>query len=299
MSRINRIVYSLVGLILSPVYWGLAYFVKTPGLAFRGLCAVKGLHMLLSERDLVHAYNFLVSPLDSVRYFEFDFMWKAIKKMEIHSYLDVSSPRLLPLMVVDQSGGIQAELINPDRKDLPTTVYLAKSFGIESKCKFHEARIEDMQFEDNSFDLITSMSVIEHIPDDVGAIRKMWELLKPGGVLLISLPCAATASEEYTNLNDYELIDTDENGFVFWQRYYDDLLLKERVYSITGLPRNFQVYGEKNEGSYNQNVVEKRSDPFYPTWREPFMVGQQFELKDRVSELPGMGVIAMEFLKPV
>ena len=77
---------------------------------------------------------------------------------------------------------------------------------------------ESWDFAENSFDLITSMSVVEHIPDDKGAIQKMWHLLKPGGVLLLSVPCAVNASEEYTNLNDYELIDKNENGFVFWQR---------------------------------------------------------------------------------
>lgn len=298
VSRIKKLGHTLAGLMLFPVYWLMAYAVRTPGLAFRSLCALKGMRLLLRERDYVRAYGLIVSPLDSVRYFEFDFMWNAVKRIKIQSYLDVSSPRMLPLMIADRAANLVADLINPDKKDLPMTISLAKSFGVADRCRFHGSLIEEAPLKPESFDLITSMSVIEHIPDDKGAIQKMWDLLKPGGVLLISIPCTAKASEEYTNLNDYELIDTDESGFVFWQRYYDEELIQQRIYSITGMPRRFQIYAEKKVGSYNQNVTQKRSNPFYPYWREPLMMGMQYEFKERLADLPGMGVIAMEFVKP-
>jgi SAM-dependent methyltransferase len=298
VPRIKRLAHILAGLMLFPVYWGMAYVVRTPGLAFRVLCAMKGVRLLLRERDYVRAYWLIVTPLDSVRYFEFDFMWNAVKRIRIQSYLDVSSPRMLPLMIVDREKGLVADLINPDKKDLPATISLAKSFGVEDRCRFHSSLIEEAPLQAESFDLITSMSVIEHIPDDKGAIQKMWALLKPGGVFLISIPCAAKASEEYTNLNDYELIDTDESGFVFWQRYYDEALIQQRIYSITGQPRRVRIYAEKEAGNYNQNVTQKRSDPYYPYWREPLMMGMQYEFRDRLADLPGMGVIAMEFVKP-
>lgn len=298
VPKIQRVVHLLTGLLLSPVYWLLAYFVRTPGLSFRILCVLKGLRLLLREQDFVRAYGLLVYPLDSVRYFEYDFMWDAIKKVKIRSYLDVSSPRMLPLMTADRNKHLVADLINPDKKDLPETISLAKSFGVEGRCRFHGSLIEEAPLQAESFDLITSMSVIEHIPDDKGAIVKMWNLLKPGGVLLISVPCSANASEEYTNLNDYELMKTDENGFVFWQRYYDETLIQQRIFSITGQPRRVRIYAEKEAGSYDQNVRHKRSDPLYPYWREPFMMGMQYEFRERLADLPGMGVIAMEFVKP-
>lgn len=298
VSRMNKLAHTLAGLVLFPIYWILAYAVRTPGLAFRMLCALKGMRLLLREFDYVRAYGLLVAPLDSVRYFEFDFMWTAVKKIRIQSYLDVSSPRMLPLMVTNREKTLVADLLNPDKKDLPETISLAKSFGVADRCRFHSSLIEEAPLHPESFDLITSMSVIEHILDDKGAIQKMWDLLKPGGMLLISIPCAAKAAEEYTNLNDYELIDTDESGFVFWQRYYDEALIQQRIYSITGQPRRVRIYAEKQAGSYNRNVTQKRTDPCYPYWREPLMMGMQYEFKDRLVDMSGMGVIAMEFVKP-
>lgn len=298
ISRVNRLAHTLASLVLFPIYWIISYFVRTPGLEFRALCALNGMRLIWREFDLVRAYVLIVAPLDSVRYFEFDFMWNRIKEIKINSYLDVSSPRMLPLMVTKREKNLVANLINPDRNDLPATISLAKSLSIENRCSFHNCLIQDAPLQPDSFDLITSMSVIEHIVDDKGAIQKMWNLLKPGGVLLISLPCAALAYEEYTNLNDYKLIETDDSGFVFWQRYYDQKLIEQRIYSITGQPHRFKIYAEKKAGIYNRNVTEKRSDPYYPYWREPLMMGTQFEFRDRLADLPGMGVIAMEFVKP-
>lgn len=290
--------HALRGLVLFPFYWLMAWVVRTPGLAFRFLCLLTGVRLLVRKGDYRSAYDLIVAPLDSVRYFEFDFMWNAVKRMKIGSYLDVSSPRMLPLMIVDRRANLVADLINPDKSDLPISIALARSLGIADRCRFDDRLIEDAPLAPVSYDLITSMSVIEHIPDDQGAIRKMWNLLRPGGVLLVSVPCSSQASEEYTNLNDYGLIDTDESGFVFWQRYYDEALIQQRIFSITGQPRRVQIYAEKEAGSYDQNVVHKRTDPFYPYWREPLMMGMQFGFRERLADLPGMGVMAMEFVKP-
>ena len=125
----KRLALKLAGLVLFPIYWIMAYAVRTPGLAFRMLCALKGMRLLLRERDFARAYGLLVAPLDSVRYFEFDFMWNAVKGIRMQSYLDVSSPRILPLMITDREKNLVADLINPDKKDLPATISLAKSFG--------------------------------------------------------------------------------------------------------------------------------------------------------------------------
>lgn len=297
VSKLKKIVNAVRGIVLSPIYWGLAYVVHTPGLRFRKYFMLIGVRLFLKKRDFRNAYIFIVCPLDSVRYFEFEFMWQSLKNMKITSYLDVSSPRLFPLMLIERFQHIFADLINPDKRDLAETVSIAETLGIKGNCSFHADLIENAPLKPNLFELITSMSVIEHIPDDKGAIQKMWDLLRPGGRLLISLPCASKALEEYMNRNDYELYHPDENGFVFFQRFYDEKLLQERVFSVTGKPRRYQIYAEKHAGSYEKNETEKRTNPFYPYWRCPFMMGLQYDFKKRLSELPGIGVIAMEFVK--
>lgn len=298
-SGVKKIAYIIKSLLLSPLAWSIAYIISTPGLLFRRLCAQIGVRLIFTSHDFKNAFFLLFSPMDSVRYFEFDFAWHAIKKTPIQSYLDISSPRLFPLMVLYKNKNLVADLNNPDQQDLQLTKSLAKSIGIDSRCNFHDSLIDDIHLSNSQFDVITSLSVIEHIVDDKKAIQKMWDLLRPGGRLIISVPCSAVASEEYINIDTYKLLIPDENGYIFWQRYYSEELLKSNIYSITGEPYSCIIYGEKEEGSYFKNVKRKREDPYYPLWFEPVMMGLEYAYKNSISELPGVGVVAMEFIKKV
>jgi SAM-dependent methyltransferase len=157
--------------------------------------------------------------------------------------------------------------------------------------------VEDVPFADGSFDLITSISVIEHIPDEQSAIATMWRLLRPGGRLIVTMPCAREAEEEYTNLDEYALFPSDRQGFVYWQRYYDRAALEDRIFTVTGKPVRMEIYGEKTRGSYDANVLQKRTNPSYPYWWEPAMMGRDYKFYDSIDDLPGMGVVALEFRK--
>jgi SAM-dependent methyltransferase len=46
----------------------------------------------------------------------------------------------------------------------------------------------DMPFEDGMFDLAVSLDVIEHLEDDVTALREMRRTVAPGGALLVTVP---------------------------------------------------------------------------------------------------------------
>lgn len=45
-----------------------------------------------------------------------------------------------------------------------------------------------LPFDDQSFDLVTSLDVIEHAADDVGALRELHRVLRPGGHLFVTVP---------------------------------------------------------------------------------------------------------------
>jgi SAM-dependent methyltransferase len=48
--------------------------------------------------------------------------------------------------------------------------------------------IVDLPFADRTFDLVCAMDIVEHVEDDVGALRELTRVLAPGGALLISVP---------------------------------------------------------------------------------------------------------------
>jgi len=51
-----------------------------------------------------------------------------------------------------------------------------------------QARLEALPFRSNTFDAITALDVLEHLPDDRPALRELRRVLKPDGVLIITVP---------------------------------------------------------------------------------------------------------------
>ena len=47
---------------------------------------------------------------------------------------------------------------------------------------------DNIPFDDNSYDLVALLDVLEHVDDDAGSLRRLLTLLKPGGALLLTVP---------------------------------------------------------------------------------------------------------------
>ena len=51
-----------------------------------------------------------------------------------------------------------------------------------------KADVNDLPFAGDTFDMVTALDVIEHLDDDVGALREFRRVLKPGGSVFIFVP---------------------------------------------------------------------------------------------------------------
>ncbi len=78
----------------------------------------------------------------------------------------------------DQVDGIDVELdrIEVFRRDLPANV----TVGLES--------VNDLSFDDDTFDTVTMIEVLEHLADPPAAMSEIRRVLKPGGRLLLTTP---------------------------------------------------------------------------------------------------------------
>jgi len=225
-------------------------------------------------------------------------LWNILADFPMSRLLDVSSPRLFPSMLALHRRDIVVDLLNPDVKDLRHTADLIDASSLGTRSRLHGCLVTETSFSPGTFDAVTCISVIEHIPEDTDALQTMWKMVKRGGRLLLTAPCNAEASEQYINRNEYGILEPGEDGYTFWQRFYSEELLRKRVFSILGPPSRKAIYGEKTAGSFQDNAAQKRSYPFYPYWREAYMMGQEYAFFSRIEDLPGEGVIAMEFIKP-
>jgi SAM-dependent methyltransferase len=66
-----------------------------------------------------------------------------------------------------------------------TSVCLARARGVGDVV---EGSVLDMPFATDSFDLAVTLDVIEHLEDDLGALRELRRTVAPGGSLLVTVP---------------------------------------------------------------------------------------------------------------
>jgi predicted SAM-dependent methyltransferase len=298
-SRIRRRWQKLVAFFLTPCYLIAARILRAPGIRIHIKFALLAIRLFLLRRiSWRTAYGLIYFPMESTRYFEFHEVLKSLSNTSFHQYLDVSSPNIVPLMLLMENEDAVANMINPDDRDLQRTAHLASALKLTNRCTFANSTIETANHPPKTFDLITCISVLEHIPEDKKALEVMWSLLCPGGRLVITLPCMATPLEQYISRNDYGVLSPGPDGYTFWQRFYDQERLNSVIFNIAGAPVKMIVYGEKKNGLFYRNVSAKHLlGRRYPYWRESYMMAREYRYFKSIAELPGEGVVMLEFVK--
>jgi SAM-dependent methyltransferase len=62
-------------------------------------------------------------------------------------------------------------------------------------------------FPDGAFDVVCALDVIEHIEDDRAAVRELWRICRPGGLLVVTVPAYPWLWSEHDDANQH------------WRRY--------------------------------------------------------------------------------
>jgi len=57
-----------------------------------------------------------------------------------------------------------------------------------SNCEVKRMDATNLEFQGETFDIITCIEVLEHIPDQEKALKEMYRVLKKGGLLILSVP---------------------------------------------------------------------------------------------------------------
>jgi len=168
------------------------------------------------------------NPVSIVRYFEFPFVLNSIKWPLVNDCLDISSPRLFFLYLLSRYSHIKFDILNPDINDLEITSNYIHTLNLDKRVKLILNDATNIACDKNLFDVATSISVLEHIPDnnDSQALIQMRSVLKKGGKLIITVPCSSSYMEEWRDEDTYGLGNTPMNNKYFFQRFYDKKSLK-------------------------------------------------------------------------
>jgi len=72
-------------------------------------------------------------------------------------------------------------------------------------------------FDDNTFDVVVSIEVMEHVVDLPAYVKEIFRILKPGGKFIWTTPCGNKGSIEYFYSARRKQIESTKEGYIRWK----------------------------------------------------------------------------------
>lgn len=144
-------------------------------------------------------------------------------KTERPRILDVGCGTGANLELLGQYGEAEGVDISTD------ALSFCRARGLE---RVRQGAAESLPYDDNSFDLLTALDVVEHLDDDVAGLKEMRRVLKPGGRALLFVP-----------------------AFMFLWGVQDDVSNHRRRYTLNGLRRAVREAGFEVERATYANIT--------------------------------------------
>ncbi len=243
-----------------------------------------------------------LNPVSIVRYFEYDFALQNFLSSKFNNVriLDISSPYLFGFYLAGSFEG-KYEYINPDSKDLALVKKYSSKLNYRMKYSSSSADATQLSFSDNSFSHIISISVIEHINGygDSAAIKNMWRVLKPNGMLILTFPVAKVYKEEFSDEDTYGLNFNPLKEKYFFQRIYDETSIRERLLNkisdFTILSQ--ELFGESESGFYRQYSERWKQKGLRETVKDPYYISRYFKKFDSFDQIKDSAVIGITLRK--
>ena len=83
----------------------------------------------------------------------------------------------------------------------PEAITYARSRGVN---RLVRGSITAPPFADGSFDCVLALDVIEHVDDDIGILTSLFQVMKPGGHLIITVPAFQALWSEHDEINRHK-----------------------------------------------------------------------------------------------
>lgn len=105
--------------------------------------------------------------------------------------------------------------------------------------------LQQLPFEDASYDFVFASHVLEHIPDDEKALSEIHRILKPTGIAILPVPIVAETTVEYPEPNPHEAYHVRAPGLDYFGKYERQFSRVDR-FSSDSLPAKYQLFEYEN-----------------------------------------------------
>jgi SAM-dependent methyltransferase len=129
-----------------------------------------------------------------------------------------------------------------------------------------------LELDNEAVDLITALDVIEHNDDDIGILRESYRVLKPGGLILISVPAFQWLWSFNDDLNDHKRRYTAsglENklkqvGFTPLQSTYNNFLVFPLAFAVIQLNKRKEAPADLKSHYFDDDAYQVDMQPTHP-----------------------------------
>ena len=143
--------------------------------------------------------------------------------------LDLACGSGKPTLRIAQKTGCRISGVDLHDEAIANATADAKALGLEARAKFYQGNAaERFSFEDSSFDAITCIDAINHLPNRASVLKEWHRVLKPGGRLLFTDPIVLTGP--ITNAE--VAIRASIGFFLFVPPGLDEALLEEAGFKV-------------------------------------------------------------------
>ncbi|MGE0028153.1 MAG: class I SAM-dependent methyltransferase [Thermoleophilia bacterium] len=237
-------------------------------------------------------YRLLV-PVEPWRYYE---LGRVAAEPWDGRCLDVSSPKLLASALQRQGRGRWTAI-----DLLPEEIATWRTLDPELDLRVADARA--LPFEDDTFDAIACVSVIEHVAGDGDAVAmaEMWRVLRPGGVLHLTTNVSARAGEVRTRVPVYATegpAESPDGAGAFFERRYSAATLRARLLALPWGEEAREYVRERRP--VHERFFAARPWSFLTGGLLPLVCARNFVSVADPAELPdgAFGVVYLRLRKP-
>lgn len=269
-----------------------------PGMNFNRFGRWAGLRLL--SRGHPYGLVYALVPVINIRYFEFPFTLSCLPS-KLDRCLDIASPNLFSFYVAHKHRSASITIINPDAADSMRTATMAARLGLDN-LQVEQEGVEVLVGSGETYNCIWSISVIEHIHgayDDRYAVKLMYDALRPGGRLILTVPIGRQARDIYHDIPQYSTQVANADGRFFFERVYDYAALQERIIApLRCEPSIVRWFGETTVGRFREYWEGFARVGFSHLVEDATAMGDWCREYTSWVEMPGEGVCGLMFEKP-
>ncbi len=150
----------------------------------------------------------------------------------------------------------------------PVPLKIAQQRGYDAR----PAPAEDMPFDDDSFELVTVLDVIEHCEDDLQILRECYRVCTPGGLITITVPAFQWLWSNNDVINDHKRrysaselrSKVSEAGFVTERMTYSNFVIFPMAAALILARRGWQREPQLATPTTDEDAYQVEMEPAPP-----------------------------------